>query len=97
MPTNLEAAQTGDIRLALEQARDTAAQALDLAAQSGAGTVAQLLAQYRATLTDIAEMDAKELPQEESELDRIRREREARNGAAADHPRTARRRKSVDG
>lgn len=58
MSTNLEAAQTGDRRKALEHARDTAAAALDAAAQRGDGTVAQLLAQYRATLAELDELSA---------------------------------------
>lgn len=94
MQSNLEAAQSGDVLQALEQARDTVAEAIDGAVQRGDGTIAQLIAQYRATLADIVAVKAAEPPQEESELDRIRRQREARDGAAADHPRAARRRKS---
>lgn len=55
---NLEAAQTGDRRKALEVARDTAAAALDAAVMRGDGTVAQLLAQYRATLAELAGLPA---------------------------------------
>jgi hypothetical protein len=92
--TNLEAAQSNDPRQALERARDTLAEAIDAAMSRGDGTVAQLVAQYRATLADLAALDAAKPQQGESDLDRIRREREARNGAPADRPRAAGHRKS---
>jgi hypothetical protein len=57
MTSNLEAARSGDRRKALEVARDTAAAALDAAALKGDGTVAQILAQYRSTLAEIAELE----------------------------------------
>lgn len=94
MQSNLEAAQSGDPLVALEVARDTLAVAIDGAVSRGDGTVAQLMAQYRATLADIVAVKAAKKPEQESDLDRIRREREARNGAAADRPRATGRRKS---
>lgn len=48
---NLTAAQSGDIRKALEELRDTLAEQLD---KTEAQIHAQLAAQYRATLTELA-------------------------------------------
>ena len=48
--TNLVAARTGDLRLALETLRDTLAEMLDTTDKQ---IHAQLAAQYRATLADI--------------------------------------------
>jgi hypothetical protein len=87
--SNLEAAQSGDPLRALEQARDTLATAIDGAVSRGDGTVAQLVAQYRASLADIEELKRSQPAEQESELDRIRNRRAARDGVAADHPRAA--------
>ena len=91
--SNLKAAQSGDRRSALIQARDTLAAAIDRAEERGDGTIAQLAAQYRATLSDIEAIDGGQKPGEVSELDRIRRQREARGGDSADRPRAAKHRK----
>lgn len=55
MPSNLEAAQTGNRRAALEQLRDTLAAQLD---STDTATHAQLAAQYRATLAELDELGA---------------------------------------
>lgn len=93
---NLEAAQTGDRRKALETARDTVAEALDRAIAADAGTVAQLVAQYRNTLADIAALDG-DVEEEGSKLDAIvlkLADGNASGGrASADRSRTAGRRK----
>ena len=86
MSTNLEAAQSGDPLTALERGRDTLAEAIDGAVSRGDGTVAQLMAQYRATLADIEALKRAKPAEQESELDRIRAQRAARDGAAADYP-----------
>lgn len=57
--SNLEAAKSGDHLKALEATRDTLAEALDAAMESGAGTVAQIAAQLRATLAEVASLKAK--------------------------------------
>lgn len=93
MQSNLDAAQSGDALAALERVRDTLAEAIDGAVNRGDGTVAQLVAQYRATLADIDALK-RTAPTEVSELDRIRARREARDGDPADHPRAAGDRKS---
>lgn len=54
MASNLEAARTGDARKALEALRDTLASLLD---STEAQVHAQLAAQYRATLADLAAID----------------------------------------
>ena len=54
MPSNLSAASSGDHRAALEALRDTLASLLDT---SEANVHAQLAAQYRATLADLAALD----------------------------------------
>ena len=53
MQSNLDAAKTGDRRRALEVLRDTLAEQLDTTESQ---VHAQLAAQYRATLTDLAEL-----------------------------------------
>ena len=53
--TNLAAAQSGSTRVALETLRDTLAEQLDAATSN---VHAQLAAQYRATIADIAALDA---------------------------------------
>ena len=55
MPSNLSAASSGDHRAALEALRDTLASLLD---STEAQVHAQLAAQYRATLADLAALDA---------------------------------------
>ena len=87
--SNVDAAKSGDPLRALEQGRDTLAEAIDLAVSRGDGTVAQLMAQYRATLADIEALKRAQPAETESELDRIRAQRAARDGASANHPRTA--------
>ena len=54
MASNREAAASGDTRAALEALRDTLASLLDT---TEAQVHAQLAAQYRATLADIAALD----------------------------------------
>ena len=53
MTTNSEAARSGDRKLALEVLRDTLAGQLDT---TSASIHAQLAAQYRATLAELAEL-----------------------------------------
>jgi len=84
--TNAEAAKSGDRKLALQVLRDTLAEQLDT---TSASIHAQLAAQYRATLAELAELDAALSPGEESELDRIRRERETGSRATAARSRSA--------
>lgn len=59
MSDNITAAQSGDHLAALKQTRDTLALALDKALAADAGTVAQLAAQYRTTLAEIAALESK--------------------------------------
>jgi hypothetical protein len=86
-----------DRREALKALLDLLADDLEKARQNGSGTVAQLAAQYRATLADIAALDAASPPAEVSALDEITARRTARDGASADRLRTAGRRKSGNG
>lgn len=95
--SNVDAAKSGDHRRALEQVRDTLATAIDLAVERGDGTVAQLAAQYRGVLAEIAGLDQAEPAGEVSDLDRIRARREGRDNTATDRPRATRRRKLGDG
>ena len=74
--SNLTAAQSGDRRKALEVSRDTLAAAIDHAAQSGAGTLAQLQAQYRATLAELDELT--EGKTRKAGVDELKRRREAK-------------------
>ncbi len=53
--SNLSAAQSGDRRRALEQIRDSLAQAMD---EVTGPALAQIAAQYRATLADLDELAA---------------------------------------
>jgi hypothetical protein len=94
---NLRAAQSNDRRKALVAARDTLATAIDGAVSRGDGTVAQLMAQYRATLADIAELDAGAAPQKVTVVDELAGRRQNRTTGAPDFVRPARRRKSGDG
>lgn len=76
--TNLEAAQSGDRRRALEVARDTAAKALD---ECDSNMVAQLLGQYRQTLSEIASLPAAEVVSKRDELAKRRASRASNRGA----------------
>lgn len=93
---NLQAAQSGDQLKALEVARDTLAEAIDVAHEANAGTVAQLVAQYRNTLADIAALTG-DVEEEGSKLDAIVLKladgNSSRSGAAADRSRATGRRK----
>ena len=93
MPSNLDAVQAGDHRAALVTLLETLAHQLD---STEAQIHAQLAAQYRAAWSELVALDGS-VPQEESELDRIRARREARSNTPADRPRAARRGKSGDG
>lgn len=95
--SNLKAAQSNDRREALVEARDTLARAIDGAVSRGDGTVAQLVAQYRATLAEIAELDAANPTQTVTVVDELAGRRKNRDAASADSVRPARRRKSGDG
>jgi hypothetical protein len=97
MQSNLEAAQSDDRRAALVVGRDTLATAIDGAVSRGDGTVAQLMAQYRATLAEIAELDAVAAPQKVTVVDELAGRRKTRAAGAADSVRPARRRESGDG
>ena len=81
MPSNLSAAQSGNQRQALVELRDTLASLLDTTESQ---VHAQLSAQYRGVLAEIAAMDAEQAPEEMSPLDEIAARRAARNGDAAD-------------
>jgi hypothetical protein len=58
---------------------------------------AQLAAQYRATLADIAALDSAQPPAEVSPLDEITARRKGRDGASPDRMRAAGDRKSGNG
>jgi hypothetical protein len=94
---NLTAAKSDDRRKALVAVRDTLATAIDGAVDHGDGTVAQLVAQYRATLTEIAEIDAGQPAKKVTVVDELAGRRQSRTSGAADPVRPARRRKSGDG
>lgn len=69
MSSNREAASSGDQRRALEVLRDTLAEQLDV---TESAIHAQLAAQYRATLADLAALPAlKERPASERLAERI--------------------------
>ena len=74
---NLSAAQTGDRRDALVALRDTLASMLDT---TEAQIHAQLAAQYRATLADIAEIDAATGAKPKGVRDELKSKRDARTG-----------------
>ena len=95
MQPNLEAARSGDRRRALEQVRDTLAAAIDGAVDRGDGTVAQLVAQYRATLDQLSALGEPE--RKATVLDELTARRKARDGDPADRSRATGRRKSGDG
>lgn len=78
-PSNLQAARSNDRRQALERLRDTLAADLDVAEPN---VRAQLAAQYRATLAELAAI----APVEVSKRDELAKKRAARaegRGAAA--------------
>lgn len=77
---NLSAAQTGDRRDALVALRDTLASMLDT---TEAQIHAQLAAQYRATLADIAEIDAATGAKPKGVRDELKSKRDARTGGRA--------------
>lgn len=74
---NLEAARTGDQRKALEALRDTLAQLLDV---TEAQVHAQLAAQYRATLADLAALDVPATSK--STVDQLKERRDAKGRRA---------------
>jgi len=92
--SNITAARSGNVRDALVALRDTLATMLDT---TEAQIHAQLAAQYRATLADIAALDAAQPPVEVSALDEITARRKGRDGASPDRLRAAGHRKSGDG
>lgn len=81
MPTNREAVEANDHRQALVTLLETLATQLDT---TEAQIHAQLAAQYRGAWAELVEIDRSLAPAKESELERIRRQREARSGASAD-------------
>lgn len=90
---NLTAARSNDRRRALEVLRDTLAEKLDTTESQ---VHAQLAAQYRATLAEIAELDAAEPAQKVTVLDELASRRQDRSTVAVDPVRPARRGKSGD-
>jgi uncharacterized protein (DUF2267 family) len=80
MPNNLTAAQSGDRREALVALRDTLATMLD---QTEAQIHAQLAAQYRATLAEIAEIDQAANGKPKGVRDELKSKRDARAGGRA--------------
>ena len=80
MASNLQAAQSGDRREALVSLRDTLAVMLD---QTEAQIHAQLAAQYRATLTEIEEIDAARNGKPKGVRDELKARRDERSGGRA--------------
>ena len=78
MARNLEAAKTGDRKQALEVLRDTLADQIDT---TEANVHAQLSAQYRATLAELAEI-AGTLTKPKGSIDELRSRREDRRSTA---------------
>ena len=76
--TNLDAARSGDRLQALERLRDTLAGLLDTTESQ---VHAQLSAQYRATLTEIAEIVA--ASEKSGERDDLKKRRESRRSFKA--------------
>lgn len=81
MPSNREAVEANDHRQALVTLLETLATQLDT---TEAQIHAQLAAQYRGAWAELVEIDKSLAPVKESELDRIRRQRETRVGVPAD-------------
>lgn len=77
MGSNLSAAQSEDRREALVALRDTLAGLLD---STEAQVHAQLAAQYRATLAEIAEIDAAAAGKPKGIRDELKAKRDARTG-----------------
>jgi uncharacterized protein (DUF2267 family) len=77
MASNLQAAQSGDRREALVALRDTLAVMLD---QTEAQIHAQLAAQYRATLAEIAEIDSAAAGKPKGVRDELKAKRDGRQG-----------------
>lgn len=81
MASNLQAAQSGSRRDALVALRDTLATMLD---QTEAQIHAQLAAQYRATLAEIAEIDLAATGKPKGIRDELKAKRDARTGGRAE-------------
>lgn len=81
MASNLQAAQSGSRRDALVALRDTLATMLD---QTEAQIHAQLAAQYRATLAEIAEIDLAAAGKPKGIRDELKAKRDARTGGRAE-------------
>lgn len=79
---NLEAARTDDRRQALVALRDTLAGLLD---GTEAQVHAQLAAQYRGTLAEIAEIDGATAEKPKGLVDEIKARREAKGRSPAAH------------
>ena len=77
--SNLAAAKSGDRRAALEQLRDTLAGLLDT---TDAQVHAQLAAQYRATLADLAALSPGAA---KGGVDELKKRRQAKGGRPAAH------------
>ena len=80
MASILEAAQSGDRRATLEALRDMLSAQLD---GTEAQVHAQLAAQLRATLADIAEIDAATGAKPKGVRDELKSKRDARTGGRA--------------
>jgi len=78
MAKNLIAAQTGDRKQALEVLRDTLAAQIDT---TEANVHAQLSAQYRATLVELAEIDGT-MSKPKGSIDELKQRREGRRTTA---------------
>lgn len=76
--SNLDAARSGDRRRALEELRDTLAALLDTTDKQ---VHAQVAAQYRATLAELAELDA--VRPGSGGVDELKRRRDANKGRGA--------------
>lgn len=82
MASNLTAAQTNDRRQALVALRDTLASLLD---STEAQVHAQLAAQYRAALSEIAEIDGATVEKPKGLVDEIKAKRDAKNRKPTAH------------
>ena len=80
MPSNLSAAQSNNRREALVALRDTLASLLDTTESQ---VHAQLSAQYRGTLAEIAEIDAASGEKPKGGVDELKSKRDARTGGRA--------------
>ena len=77
MGSNLEAAQSNDLRAALIAARDSLAEAMDKALRESPGAVAQLAGQYRLTLHELEALPSAEVL---SPLEQAKQARSKRRG-----------------